>query len=430
MRYSYFLILIFMAGISVTGQTQARDIFSYEKSLRVDFVLTGNQDQQNATIAGYFQFPGYSAGPAQNIPSFDYGTYRLLLLSEKTSDTLFIKGISTLFEEWQFTKEAKNVNRVFEQTVEMPYPKESVNLIIECRKKNGNFTQLTSETFNPNKQRITTLVPHQHPHKIIHGIESPTEQADILFIAEGYRINETEKFYDDAEKMTNYLFSISPYDELKDKITVRALALPSIDSGTDDPNKNIWKNTAMNSSFNTFGADRYLESLNAWTIFNYAALLPHDHIVILVNSKKYGGGGVYNHFSITSAANEHSEKVFVHELGHGLAGLGDEYYYPNVPYDNFFDLNTEPWHPNITTLVNFESKWKNLLPDSIPIPTPDNRKYKNSTGVFEGAGYSQKDIYRPAVNCRMKSNEAEGFCEVCRKSIKEAVCFYNRSLDF
>ncbi|MDN5290732.1 MAG: hypothetical protein PWQ06_971, partial [Anaerophaga sp.] len=117
---------------------------------------------------------------------------------------------------------------------------------------------------------------------------------------------------------------------------------------------------------------------------------------------------------------------FVHETGHGLAGLGDEYYYNDSPIPDFFDKESEPWPPNLTTLVNFDIKWKHLVADTVPIPTPQTPKYKNVTGVFEGGGYSAKGIYRPALNCRMKSNEAKGFCEVCRQSIKRIINFYTK----
>jgi hypothetical protein len=282
---------------------------------------------------------------------------------------------------------------------------------------------LLSEKFSPS-QNITRLQPTLYPTRIIYGVNNPSSQLDLLILAEGYTESETDAFYGDVQRLSSELLSTPPFDRIAEKITIRAMAVFSHESGTDDPKKGIWKNTAMNSSFNTFDTDRYLESTATWKIWDYAAAHPRDHIIVLVNSEKYGGGGVYNHFSITSARHRVSAKVLIHELAHGLAGLGDEYYSSDVSYADFFDLKTEPWHPNITTLVDFDSKWKNLIDSTIPMPTPAKSKYKEVTGLFEGAGYNAKGIFRPAINCRMKSNEAEGFCEVCRLSIEKIVNFY------
>jgi hypothetical protein len=297
-------------------------------------------------------------------------------------------------------------------------------VVVESRDLSGWSFPLLREEMHPMTASIEKFVSPNYPNRLIHGVNDPAQQTDLLFIAEGYRPEESDLFFDDVKNLSDYLLSMEPYCHLKEKITIRALATPSIQSGTDDPNHAIWKNTALNSSFNTFNTDRYLESYDTWAIYNEAAALPHDHIIVLVNSDKYGGGGIYNHFSLTSPRHKTSPQVLVHELGHGLAGLGDEYYTSDVAYSDYFDLNTEPWQPNLTTLVNFESKWKHLLPDSIPVPTPATDAYKNSTGVFEGGGYLAKGIYRPAINCRMKTNEADGFCEVCQASIRQVVLFF------
>ncbi len=426
-RAAFFYLFFTLVLFSFQGTSaQPPAPFDFNRSLRIDFVFTGNHDTQSATIAQYLEGPVYSGSANQLIPPFDYGNYRLLLLDAQTTDTLFIKGFCTLFEEWQTTEEASRVKRAFKQSVESPLPLIPATLGVEWRHPEGDFSSLIREPFNPETTPVQKMVTAGYPHRLIHGKDDPSRQADLLFIAEGYRAEEAELFFEDVAKLTEYLFSMAPYSELKEQITVRGLALPSEQSGTDIPSQNIWKNTPLSSSFNTFGVERYLESYDTWAIYDAAAALPHDHIIVLVNSDKYGGGGIYNHFSIATARHRTSPQVLIHEMGHGMAGLADEYYSGEVAYSDFFDLSTEPWQPNITTLVDFNSKWKQLLPDSIPVPTPPTAPYLNSTGVFEGGGYVAKGIYRPAINCRMKTNEAPGFCEVCRASIRKVVLFFNQ----
>jgi hypothetical protein len=146
-----------------------------------------------------------------------------------------------------------------------------------------------------------------------------------------------------------------------------------------------------------------------------------DHFFVLVNSPKYGGGGFYNFLGIGTTDHYLSRKVMVHELGHSFAGLGDEYYDSAVAYENFYNLETEPWEPNITTLIDFKSKWKDMVPDHIPVPTPREDNYSNTVGVFEGGGYTAKGIFSPAMDCRMKSNGPEEFCAVCKRAIQRII---------
>jgi len=170
-----------------------------------------------------------------------------------------------------------------------------------------------------------------------------------------------EKFRADVKKMVDYLFAEVPFSEYKDRFNIWAVEAISQDSGTDVPGENIYVNTALNSSFYTFDIDRYLTTQDIKAVNDYAATVPHDYIIVLINSSRYGGGGVYNYYTGTTTGNQLSPKVFIHEFGHGFAGLADEYYTSTVAYDEFYPLNVEPWEPNITTMVNFGSKWKEMI---------------------------------------------------------------------
>ena len=260
----------------------------------------------------------------------------------------------------------------------------------------------------------------------IYGTGDPHNSVDLAFLAEGYKSDEMGKFRNDVKKMADYLFAEAPFSEYKDKFNIWAVESVSQDSGTDIPGENIYVNTALNSSFYTFNIDRYLTTQDIKSVNDYAAAVPHDYIIILINSSRYGGGGVYNYYVGTTTDHPLSPKVFVHEFGHGFAGLADEYYSSSVAYDEFYPLNVEPWEPNITTLVNFDSKWKKMISKDTPIPTPAEEKYSSVTGLFEGGGYSAKGIYRSEMDCRMKSNNTKGYCAVCRNALKEMIEFYTK----
>ena len=232
------------------------------------------------------------------------------------------------------------------------------------------------------------------------------------------------KFRTDVKMMADALFIEAPFREYKDKFNIWAVESVSQDSGTDIPGEKLYANTILNSTFYTFNLDRYLTTTDIKTVNDYAASVPHDNIIVLINSERYGGGGVYNYYSGTTVGHALSKIVFIHEFGHGFAGLADEYYSSTVAYDEFYPLNVEPWEPNITTRVNFSNKWGKMIKPGIPVPTPAEEKYKNETGLFEGGGYSAKGIFRPEFDCRMKSNGPKGYCSVCAEAVRKTIEYY------
>ena len=78
--------------------------------------------------------------------------------------------------------------------------------------------------------------------------------------------------------------------------------------------------------------------------------------------------------------------------------------------------------PNITNLVNFGSKWKDMIDSNTPIPTPNEKKYESTVGLFEGAGYVPKEVYRPYYNCMMRSGSE--MCPVCKRGINKMFELY------
>lgn len=114
----------------------------------------------------------------------------------------------------------------------------------------------------------------------------------------------------------------------------------------------------------------------------------------------------------------------MHEFGHQFGGLADEYFDSEVSYEEMLDTTKEPWNPNITTLVEFDGKWKPLISKGTPVPTPRNKKFKGETGVFEGGAYMSKGVYSPAMDCKMKTNTAKEFCPACQNAIKQMLELY------
>ena len=235
----------------------------------------------------------------------------------------------------------------------------------------------------------------------------------IAYVAEGYQEQEMQTFIDDANTAMEALFAHEPFKSLRNRFHIVAVKSPSKDSGTSEPGNGIWKQTALGSHFNTFYSDRYLTTLNLKALHDCLAGIPYEHIIVLVNTDKYGGGGILNSYNLSMTHHRMFKPVVVHEFGHSFAGLADEYAYEQEAIP-MYPADVEPWEPNITTQVNFNAKWKNMVGKV------------DGVGLYEGAGYSLKGVYRPEQDCRMRTNENPTFCHVCEKFIREMIDFYTK----
>jgi hypothetical protein len=339
---------------------------------------------------------------------------------------------------------------------------------------------------NPTDFHIITESTDNHDivlRPLVNG--DPHDKADLVFVGEGYTEAEKDKFRDDVDRFTGYLFDTEPFASHKRDFNIYGILRPSAESGVDEPRNGSFRKTTLGASFDAFDLDRYLLMDEGKRLREIAAQVPYDAIVILANSKRYGGGGIYNDYCISTVDNPASRMVFVHEFGHAFAGLADEYYSSDVAYNDFYPKGIEPLEPNITALLNpAEVKWKDLLSPGIEIPTPygkdvidslqaeiarnnkamnaaleEERKsggserektdlqdrYKargkelsramdsvraqfksleDKVGAFEGAGYTTKGLYRPMMYCLMIRHPRNEFCRVCQEAIKKAIGYY------
>jgi hypothetical protein len=400
--------------------------FFSDGTLRIDYFYAGNSEKTEIFFDELIKEP-YWGGPKLLPENKDnMGNVRYNLYDKESGKLLFSRGTSTLFQEWKTTAEAKTISRTMSATAVAPFPVSKVIFEIEeLDYKTGFFNKIFSMEINPDDYFIRPeLRVRCEWNKLIDNGDN-VNHVDIAFIAEGYTKEEQSKFYNDVSNISKYILSQSPFDKYEDKFNIYAIAGVSEESGTDIPGEKIYRNTVLNSSFYSFNIDRYLTTFDNKQICNLAANVPYDFIFILVNSDKYGGGGFYNWYAMSTTDNVFTNMVAIHEFGHNFAGLADEYYTSEVAYSDFYNFEVEPWEPNITTLIDFDSKWKNMQDKNIPVPTPREPKYKDVLGVFEGGGYVSKGIYSPQQNCRMNSLDAD-FCPVCQQAIVKKIKYYSQ----
>ena len=356
------LVIMVFLNLSASGQVQFDDYF-IDKTLRFDFMLAGDHETTVAYPMEMKEEPFYGGSLTNLVDPFHYGNLRYEIYDLESGTLIYSRGYGSLFQEWQTTAEAKNIERSFYEVATFPFPKNDIRFVLKKYMKDGSLQKVYETIIDPEDYFIRKEPVRKAEYERISGETDHHKAVDLVFVAEGYTAEEMNKFHNDVKRLAGILFEYAPYKDYGDEINIWAVDAVSEESGTDIPGEEIYRKTALNSSFYTFDLARYLTTFDIKSVRDYAAVVPYDNIIVLINSERYGGGGMYNYYSGTTSDHALTPQVFTHEFGHGFAGLADEYYTSDVAYEEFYPFNIEPWEPNITTLVDFESKWKDMIED-------------------------------------------------------------------
>lgn len=388
-------------------------LIAQKQTLRVDYLFTGDSQNSSVSLAHMAKWDGWAGrkGHLKEVPL--KGNGQACMCDAASGDTLYRISFSTLFQEWQATPEAKKVTKSFENTFLFPMPASSAKITVELYDLRGETTATFSHVVDPKDILIRDVNEFKDVEKRYVWRGSESDRAiDVAIVAEGYAADEIGTFYRDASIAVEAIFAHEPFASLKEFFNFLAVAPVSKDSGVSVPREKQWKQTPVGSHFDTFYSDRYLTTTNIFKLHDILEGLPYEHIIILANTDTYGGGGIYNSYTLTTAHHPQFRPVVVHEFGHSFAGLADEYAYAGEE-DPYYFSDIEPWEQNITTQKDFASKWKNMLDIGF-----------EGVGLFEGAGYQPKGVWRPAEDCRMRTNGADAFCPVCQRAIARMINFY------
>ncbi len=416
------LVIFLCQFICVNAQVPFEQYFE-EQTLRFDYVHAGNNLESHIYFEQMKREPFWGGTKSKLIDRFEMGHYKFQVFDSTTNTLLFSRGYSSLFREWQDTEEAKTLNRSFYESIVFPFPKSKVRLVIQERDKSNKLTNVFETIIDPNNYQIIKSKNSKYKTTKLFYSGDHHKNIDIVMIPEGYTSSQMAKFHKDSKKFIDDFFKTQPFARNRGRFNFWSVDAASEDSGTDIPNKGVWKNTLLNSKFCTFNSDRYLTTLDVKSLRDVAAYVPYDQIYILVNTDNYGGGAIYNFYNLCVSDHVHAQKVFTHEFGHGFGSLADEYAYGTSNPEDMYDLSVEPYSPNISTLVDLDSKWGAMIDKNTPVPTPNIEKYKNKIGAFEGAGYSTKKLYRPVSDCKMRSNNVKEFCPVCIDHLQKMIDF-------
>ena len=420
------LALLALASPATYSQDDSNGPLDLGRTLRVNYIFSGTDKEQEISLSELCVTDGW-AGRRVNMDTVLLRGNGQVVMDVKShgSDgfdkTVYMTSFSTLFQEWQATEEATHTRKAFENVFLLPMPATEARITVRLYDFHGNVSCQMSHVVKPEDILIRPSVKDPTPHEWIWkggpdlDVElRPENRIDIAIVAEGYTEDEMDRFMEDSRIAMESLWAHEPFGSMKDRFNIVCVKAPSKDSNVSEPKKRLWRDTAVGSHFDTFYSDRYLTTLNLFKLHDILSGIPYEHIIILANTDTYGGGGIFNSYTLTTAHHPLFKPVVVHEFGHSFAGLADEYYYDDQYSEQYYP-DTEPWEPNITTMKDFHSKWEDMV--------------GKDAGIYEGGGYQSKGVWRGSKDCRMKTNNHPAFCPVCQRAIGRMIRFYTEEAD-
>jgi IgA Peptidase M64/Peptidase M64 N-terminus len=387
------------------------DRFFTPRTMRVDYLRTGGTNREEVKLDRVAVDGDWAGSRTHLIDDTNLGDDLFEVFDGASGRLIYSRGIGSIYEEWKTTAEFRSRTRTFEESLRFPFPKAPVHIVLKRRNADNQFEEFWSTTIDPRRESIAARQAESHRGEVWTLVQNgpPSSKVDILLISAGYRGTELPKFRADAKRLVADLFSREPFKSRRADFNVRALDLAS-------------ERSAVMVEDNVFGLQRYLLTYDNRALRDVARSAPYDVLELLVNSREYGGGGIFNVQGTVAVDGRGADDVFVHEFAHNLAALGDEYT-GNVTYEAPATRQVEPWEPNLTALKDGTAlKWRDLVEPGTPLPTPLSLAGK--VGAFEGGGYRARGIFRPEAMCLMGSSSAKAFCRVCQRAVNRAIDMY------
>jgi hypothetical protein len=443
------------------------DSWSDGATLRLDYVHQGGLKEETVALDAILREGAWPGIRTRLVDTLNLGNFRCEVRDRATHALLFAAGYSSIYGEWETTDEAKTARRAFHESVRFPFPLKPVQVDLLKRAADNSWQPLGVFLVDPAAQTVRReSVTARGTVRTLFENGPVESKVDLLILGDGYTAAEMPKFRADADRLVAALFATTPFKEKKKDFNVRAIETPSEDSGVDRPSDGVHKRTVLGTTYDIFGSERYALTYDNRAFRDVAAQAPYEFVEILLNGDKYGGGGIFNLYGTCATGSGSSPYVFVHEFGHHFAALADEYYTSDVAYDTT-GVIVEPWEPNVTAYLDPQAlKWKDLVDPATPLPTPwgkeeyeayskkiqERRKalrarhapesemdalfkeeltwskpflagppHGGKVGLFEGASYRAKGLYRSSSDCIMFTRNPDRFCPVCSRAIERVI---------
>ncbi len=439
--------------------------------MRLDFFHTGHASMELFALDRVLVEGVWPGSRTRLVDDTDLGKYRVGVLDAASGRELYSRGFASIFGEWETTGPARDGEvRTLPEAVRFPEPRRPVTVRVEKRDAAGAFAEVWRVDVDPASRHVARDFAIEGDVREHGPVGDVATRVDLLFLGDGYTAAERAAFHADVDRLAAALFAVEPFRSRRDDFGVRSVFVAAAESGISNPRAGVFRDAPLGTSYNSLDSDRYVLTLDDRAWRDAAAAAPYDHVIVLTNTRKYGGGGIFNLYSTAAADSAFADYLVVHEFGHHFAGLGDEYFTSQVAYEEFSPPEVEPWEPNVTALLDPAAlKWRDLVTPGTPLPTPwgleeyertsielQERRaalrrsgapegelealfareretmtallgaHAGKVGAFEGAMYQARGLYRPAADCIMFTRDPVGFCPVCARAIERVIDLYVR----
>lgn len=239
----------------------------------------------------------------------------------------------------------------------------------------------------------------------LHRTGPPEDRLDLVILGDGFKSNEEADFDREAARVWAEMTRTEPFASYQGLMNVSTGFRASSRSGPGE-------NNAYGSHFPKFFGSLILAKRASLVLADAvrAGGGEADVVLVVVKSNRRGGTATGNVCYVTTGA---GPRVAIHELGHSVARLGDEYSglsgTPRLTREQMASI-----YPNLTTKSNrSELPWKDWVAADTRVP---GSFFTRGVGAFKGGGAYSSGLYRPKNRCRMRT-DGPGFCEVCRQHL-------------
>ena len=301
-------------------------------TLRLDYFHTGSATEERFALDSLAVEGPWPGNPRRPLDDTNLGRYLFEVRDRATNAVVYSRGFASIYGEWETTEEASRALRTFHESVRFPMPAGPVQVILKKRDAQGLFHEAWTVAVDPSDPTIDrTGPPKLAPWAVVEN-GPPSDKVDLLLLGDGYTAAEMDKWHADARRLAELLFTVPPFRERRADFNVWALDTPSDASGVARPSDGVARHSALRAAYDAFSSERYVLAFDNKRLREVCSAAPYDVVEIVVNDRKYGGGGIFNLYATVAADNAYTPYVFVHEFGHHFAGLADEYYTSDVAY--------------------------------------------------------------------------------------------------
>jgi len=242
----------------------------------------------------------------------------------------------------------------------------------------------------------------------LQGSNSPSSAYDVVFVGDGFLEKDRSVLKSRAQETTRRLLSVSPFSENRSGVNVYLLYTFS------QPGQKFGEADFRYGS-TEISRNRVKVTKPDLALQDARSAVPGADLVVLL-TRKTGRSHGRRDLVVLS---ENGQDTIVHEVGHALGSLGDEYESttmtadrrdlpsgrdidaPNVTLDEYID-------PTNADTIAKTAKWGHFLalPDAFPL-----------VSAYQGGYYRSVGVWRPSFRCIMRSSQGSSFCPVCHEEM-------------